>query len=160
MFTLRRNGFVLEIRDAKRPMTDWVCFAEWLFGGLNTFSITLRPDGTHRVDFGSVNAVITMTGRSPGGGASNPGETDISTASQPLGTLEETVYEEFDFLGFDLSNTSLEYDACGSVVGIEQSGFTPASFALLQSRPNPFRSSTTIAFDLPEDGRTQAAFSA
>ena len=125
---------------------------EILFEGPNTFTITLRPDGTHRVDYGQTNTIFsTVAGRSPGAGAANPGATDLSTAAQPLGQGVDTVYEEF-FLGDDLTSVSLEYAPCGLQVGVGDPGSTPAAAVLLQSLPNPFRSRTVIAFDLPAPG--------
>jgi hypothetical protein len=124
---------------------------EFFFAGLNTFSIRLRADGTHQVSYGNLLTLITtLAGRSPGGGASDPGATDLSAAAQPLGNGVDTVYETFGLGTTDLPGLDLEYARCGTVVGIEDPGVIPASFALLQSRPNPFRSSTTISFDLPE----------
>ena len=95
---------------------------EFYFGGLNTFTITLRPDASFRVDYGVTDALLSaVAGRSPGGGASDPDTTDLSTAPQPLGQNAETVYEEF-FLGIDLANLHLEYAPCGSQVGVPDGG--------------------------------------
>jgi hypothetical protein len=125
---------------------------EILFAGLNTFTITLRPDGTHRVDYGQTNTIwFALAGRSPGAGAPDPGPTDLSVAAQPLGQTHDTVYEEF-FLGDDLASLSLEYAPCGLQVAVPEPGLTPPAAALLQSLPNPFRSRTVIGFDLPAAG--------
>jgi hypothetical protein len=129
---------------------------EFYFGGLNTFTITLRPNGSHRVQYGSINPLLgALAGRSPGGGASDPGPTDLSTAPQPLGMPpgNETVYEAFDFLETpDLSGKDLEYATCGYLVAAPDPDVTPRTFSLLHARPNPFRSATTIGFDLAEAG--------
>jgi FlgD Ig-like domain len=126
-------------------------FAVYFGGGPSTFTITLRPDGTSRVDYGTTETYLsTVAGRSPGGGAADPGATDLTAAAQPLGQGTDTVYEEF-FLGDDLSGASLEYAPCGAQVGVPDQGTLPAA-ALLQSRPNPFRAATTISFDLPGPG--------
>jgi hypothetical protein len=128
---------------------------EFYFGGLNSFTITLRPDGTHRVDYGSLGALLdTVAGRSPGGGAPDPGMTDLSGAAQPLGQGVETVYEQY-FLGSDLSGASLEYAICGMAIAVPDPGVTPPVAGLLMSRPNPFRSRTVIAFDLAHPGATR-----
>jgi flagellar hook capping protein FlgD len=120
---------------------------EIFFGGLNTFTITLRPNATIRVDYEETATFFsTVAGRSPGGGVADPGPTDLSVAPQPFNA--STVYEEF-FLGDDLTNVHLEYGPCGTVVGIPDDGVTARG---LRSAPNPFRSSTTISFELPQDG--------
>lgn len=133
----------------------FISVPEVLFGGLNTFTITLRPDGTHRVEYGSVEALLgALAGRSPGSGVADPGATDLTTASQPIGADPvETVYEAWGVLETpDLSGADLEYAACGVQVAVPEPGLVPARAALFQSRPNPFRSGTTIGFDLPRPG--------
>lgn len=124
----------------------------FLYGGSNTFSITLRPDGTHQVAYGYLDAFQGVAGRSPGGGAADPGPTDLSAAAQPLGA--ESIYQEFNF-DWDLNDVTLEFSACGAQVGVGDRGLVPTRAALFQSRPNPFRSGTVIAFDLPRPGRVR-----
>jgi len=133
---------------------QYLSVPEYLFGGLSTFTITLRPDGTHGVQYGTVQPLLgALAGRSPGGGASDPGPTDLTAAAQPLGASEETVYETWGALEFpDLSGVDLEYAACGAQVAVPEPGLVPARAALFQSRPNPFRSGTVIGFDLPQPG--------
>lgn len=126
---------------------------EFLFGGANTFSITLRPDGTHRVDYGSLTSqgalFGALAGRSPGGGAVDPGSTDLGAAVQPLGMVQETVYEHFLF-GPDLGNSQLEFAACGDVTAARPG---PAGFRNLASSPNPFRARTGVTFTLAQRER-------
>lgn len=125
--------------------------AEYLFGGLNTFSITLRPDGTHAITTGTLGSALSLVGRTPGGGVPDPGPTDLSVAPQPLGTGVETVYEAF-ILNLDIANYTMEFSPCGDVTAVREPDVAPPAAALLQASPNPFRSSTTITFDLPEAG--------
>jgi hypothetical protein len=130
---------------------------EWYFGTPNTFTITLRPDGTHRVQYGDAQVLFfnAVAGRSQGAGAADPGPTNLDTAPQPLGvgTSNKTVYEEFPgFFGHDLAYLTLEYAPCGVVTAVDDGGMVPTAAALFQSRPNPFRSATRIAFDLPAPG--------
>ncbi|MCG8607809.1 hypothetical protein MJD09_22845, partial [bacterium] len=75
--------------------------------GANTFSITLRPDGSFNIDYGTMSATDGLTGRSPGLGnfTIDPGEIDVSTATQPITGLEnEAVYEIFTASDNDLSD--------------------------------------------------------
>ena len=124
---------------------------EIFFAGPSTFSITLRPDGTHRVAFGPTNAILdALAGRSPGTGAPNPGLTDLSTAPQPLGVAAETVYETF-YLGDDLANMTLEFAACGTV-GTSSPAAPAPGIPALRSLPNPFRSSTVVSFEVARPG--------
>ena len=79
----------------------------------NTFTFRLRPDGTYDVEYAIVDVTVGFAGRTPGGGAANPGETNLSSAAQPIGGT--TVYESFSGGGdtFDMDNTTLAYDTCG-----------------------------------------------
>jgi len=132
----------------------WDNVLEYLFAlGPNTFSITLRPDGTHAITTETLNSVFALVGRSPGGGAPDPGPTDLSIAPQPLGIgpANETVYQDF-FLDLDIANYTMEFAALGPVTAVPEPGVAPPAAALFQSRPNPFRASTAITFDLPERG--------
>ena len=71
--------------------------AEWAsappFPGNVTFTITLFDDGTYTVDYGEMGPLDGLVGRTDGGGATDPGETDLSAASQPIGDGIGTVYE-------------------------------------------------------------------
>ncbi|MFQ5651813.1 MAG: FlgD immunoglobulin-like domain containing protein [bacterium] len=80
----------------------------------NTFSVTLRPDGSFNFDYGVVEADGGLVGRSPGlGFATDPGEVDLSAASEPItGALGDAVYELFDAADFDLSEDNLEWAPC------------------------------------------------
>jgi flagellar hook capping protein FlgD len=121
---------------------------EFLFGGQNTFTITLRPNATYRVDYGGTSTFFdTMAGRSPGAGAPDPGPTDLTTAPQPL--TASTVYELFS-LGDDLTNAHLEYAPCGAVVGVPED--LTGGPNLFQSSPNPFRSESMLRFTLAQAG--------
>ena len=141
------GGIIAARQEGQNFVVRFMQVPEIFFGGLNTFTITLRPNATIRVDYGETATFFnTVAGRSPGGGVSDPGPTDLSTAPQPF--TASTVYEEF-FLGDDLTNLHLEYSPCGTVVGVPDEGFTVRG---LRSTPNPFRSSTMISFELPQDG--------
>lgn len=86
---------------------------EYPAAGANTFTYTLRPNGTYSVDYGACSATDGLVGHSPGVGlATDPGEIDISAAAQPImGAPRDAVYELFTG-DFDLANASFEWDMC------------------------------------------------
>ena len=64
---------------------------EFFAAGSNTFEITLRSDGTYEIDYGAISATDGLVGRS---GFVDPGEIDVTAASQPISGLpNEAVYE-------------------------------------------------------------------
>lgn len=94
----------------------------------NTFRIVLRPDGTYNVDYPNIDALDGLVGRSPGGGAADPGETDLSAAPQPIAPGVETVYEIFTASDNDLSGANLEFGPCGTVLADPVIAVSPTSF--------------------------------
>ncbi len=83
---------------------------EWNTTNVNTFEFRLRPNGTYDVDYDRIDATAALAGRTPGGGAANPGGSDLSALAQPItGT---TVYQNFA-AGWDLDFTNLLYATCG-----------------------------------------------
>jgi hypothetical protein len=80
--------------------------------GGNNFTITLRADGSYDVDYGAVTAADGIAGRTPGNGAVDPGEIDLTAEPQPIGAGMATVYEEFGGLDNDLDSQSLAFGAC------------------------------------------------
>jgi len=80
--------------------------------GANTFSVTLRSDNTFNVSYGSMSAVNGLAGRTEGGGVPDPGQTDLSAATQPIGNGEGSVYEFFATSDNDLANLLLDYGLC------------------------------------------------
>lgn len=85
---------------------------EFFAFGSNSFSVTLRADGTYDVQYGSLTAPDGLAGRTEGFGATNPGETDLSTAPQPIGAGMATVYENFSGFDNDLDNLLLAFGTC------------------------------------------------
>ncbi len=85
---------------------------EYFWGGSNTFMVTLRADGSFTVDYGAMTGPEGLAGTTEGGGAADPGETDLGAA----GALPAagTTYELFDFSGDtpvnDLEGVSLDYE--------------------------------------------------
>ena len=54
---------------------------EFVSTGANTFSVKLYSSGRIDVNYGSISAIDGLAGVSPGGGAANPGGTNLSAAS-------------------------------------------------------------------------------
>ena len=81
---------------------------EFFSTGANTFSVTLRADGSVTIAYGAVSATDGLVGVTEGGGAVDPGETDLSAGGSfpVLGTT----YEQFTFGDpFDLSGTVIDF---------------------------------------------------
>ncbi|MEO1334460.1 MAG: hypothetical protein AAFV29_02410 [Myxococcota bacterium] len=74
----------------------------------NSFKITLTPDGGVSVVYGSIAATDGIAGVSPGGGASDPGSTDLSEGGL---SVFGVTYEQFGFANpNDLGDSTLTYD--------------------------------------------------
>ncbi|MGH8495991.1 MAG: pre-peptidase C-terminal domain-containing protein [Gammaproteobacteria bacterium] len=61
----------------------------------NTFSVTLRDDGTVEMSYASVGSADNIVGVTEGGGAADPGPSDLS--SSPTWPVTGTTYEQFTF---------------------------------------------------------------
>jgi len=95
---------------ASAVTVSYVGVPEFTTTGSNTFSVTLHSDGTVDVDYGAVSALDAIVGVTQGGGAANPGETNLS-AGGPFSAVG-TTYEQFTGAGdpFDLSGAGLTFD--------------------------------------------------
>jgi len=105
------GGQITVQQDATSATVNFVDIPEYYSTGANNFSITLYATGDVMIEYGSVTATDGMVGVSPGLGASDPGETDLSAA----GTLSAsgTTYELFTGSSdpFDLSGQTLLFVA-------------------------------------------------
>jgi len=92
----------------------WDQVPEFATSNSNTFSLTLRPDNTFNMDYPGFDLTDGLVGRSSGNGFdNNPGEVDLSAASEPIsGTAGDAVYEIFTASDNDLSGDNLDWDAC------------------------------------------------
>jgi len=92
----------------------WDSVPEYPNTGSNTFVLTLRPDNTFNMDYPGFTATGGLVGRSLGNGIGNdPGEIDLSAASEPIsGAPGDVVYEFFQAADNDLSGDNLEWDTC------------------------------------------------
>src|SRR5690606_19179874 len=71
----------------------------------NTYQVALFPNGTIEIRYGSIANVnhVALIGWSPGNGATDPGNSDLSAL--PLVATQLTVYELFPLTKVDLSDT-------------------------------------------------------
>jgi hypothetical protein len=81
---------------------------QFLAGDDNTFMATMRDDGTYTIEYGNIDATDGLAGTTEGGGAADPGETDLS-AGGPY-NMAGTTYENFTEGDNDLSGGTLEFD--------------------------------------------------
>lgn len=125
-----QGGAITIDQDPGSWTVNYTAIPEFLGTGSNTFSVTLRADGTVQVDYGDMTVADGLVGRSEGFGVPDPGPTDLSAAMQPLGGEEGTVYEQFHGDN-DLPGLGLEYDGC-----------TPYVFVFDPGRPGTCYAST------------------
>ncbi len=76
-------------------------------GGANTFAVTLHSNGQLTVAYGATNNNDGLAGVTQGGGAPNPGGSDLSTSA--VWPATGTTYQLFGTAAFDLSNSTLTY---------------------------------------------------
>ncbi len=72
--------------------------------GANSFAVTLRSDGSYTIAYGAVSAVDGIAGATEGGGAADPGPTDLS-AGGPFPAAGTT----YEIDPADLSGLTLEF---------------------------------------------------
>ncbi len=102
------NGGEVSVEfDAGSTTVNFVNVPEFFSTGSNSFSVTLDSNGDYSIDYGAVSAGDGIVGTTPGGGAANPGETDLS-AGGPY-TKAGTTYEQFTG-DFDLDSTTVEFN--------------------------------------------------
>lgn len=100
------GGLVIVDGNAGSWTVSFVGVPEFVSTGSNTFSVTLQPSGQVTIAYGAVSALDGLAGVSPGGGAADPGESDLSSSgSWPVAGV---TYELFNAAGpFDLSGMTL-----------------------------------------------------
>lgn len=102
------GGQVVVTRDTGAFTVSFIGVPEFISTGANTFSVTLRDNGSITIEYGSVSASDGLVGLTEGFGASDPGETDLSAASSL--SAVGTIYELFTLVKpFDLALSILSF---------------------------------------------------
>ncbi len=102
------GGEVFATYSAGSVTVNWEDVPEWLSTGSNTFSVTLESNGDVSLDYDGMTLGDSIVGVTPGGGAADPGETDLS-AGGPY-SASGTTYEEFTG-DFDLDGQTVDFDS-------------------------------------------------
>lgn len=103
------GGLVIVESDASSFSVRFEDVPEFFSTGSNTFTISLFDSGRVEIAYGDVTASDGIVGLSAGGGALDPGATDLSGAG--LLNATGTTYEQFTFGSpFDLDNTTLVFE--------------------------------------------------
>lgn len=103
-----QGGLVLVEQDATSATISFVGVPEFFATTGNTFAVTLNASGDVSVTYGSVAASDGLVGITEGGGAADPGETDLSAAG--VLPVNGTTYELFSFSDpFDLDGATLDF---------------------------------------------------
>ncbi len=101
------GGLVTLEQDASTFKVTYDSVPEFSATGANTFAVTLHSSGQITVAYGATNNNDGLAGVSQGGGAPNPGASDLSTSATWPAT--GTTYQLFGAGAFDLSNTTLTF---------------------------------------------------
>ena len=102
------GGLVIFQSGSGSARVSFVAVPEFLAATTNTFSVTLADDGSVDMEFGEVAALDGLTGVSEGGGALDPGPTDLSAGSSY--PVAGTTYELFSAGNpFDLDLSTLNF---------------------------------------------------
>jgi hypothetical protein len=89
------GGLVIVGGDSSSLTVTFDGVPEFVSTGSNTFSVTMDADGSVDIQYGPVSATDGLVGVTEGGGAADPGQTDLS-AGGPFSVVG-TTYELFNF---------------------------------------------------------------
>jgi len=105
-----QEGEVTVQADAESWTVRFVNVPQFLTGDSNSFSITLSADGHVSIAYDDIAALDALVGVTQGGGAANPGETDLSSSTSLSAT--GTTYELFPGAAdpVDLDNATLSFE--------------------------------------------------
>lgn len=100
------GGSVMVEEDGDSFTVTFAAVPEFFTGNSNTFAVTLNSDGSVQIDYGVIDASDGLVGVTEGGGATDPGGSDLSTAG--TWPASGTTYEDFNATGpFDLEGSTL-----------------------------------------------------
>ena len=103
------GGLVIADVGATEATISFQNVPEFFSTGANSFDITIRDDGSITVAYGAISASDGIAGVTEGGGAADPGETDLS--ANPSQSASGTTYEQFSFGDpTDLSGVTVDYN--------------------------------------------------
>lgn len=109
------DGVVVASPDDDDKITfHFISVPEFFSTSPNYFSIELDEDGEIEIDYTATSRTDGLSGITQGGGAADPGETDLSEDDDH--SAEGTTYELFpgtDVFSFDLFFTDLEFEEDG-----------------------------------------------
>lgn len=110
------NGGTVQYEgDADSMLISFNQVPEFFDTGSNTFSMELFSTGTIEMVIGEMTLLDSIVGISPGGGATDPGEVDFSAGPFVYGNTG-VIYERFSASDFDLSGTTLRFEATANDV--------------------------------------------
>ena len=89
------GGLVTVEYGSGSAMVSFVGVPEFFSTGSNTFSVTMYADGSVDIQYDGVSATDGLVGVTEGGGAADPGQTDLSAGGPYLAV--GTTYELFNF---------------------------------------------------------------
>ena len=91
------NGGTVTVEyGAGSATVSFVDVPEFFSTGANNFAVTLNDDGSYSIAYGGVTAADGLVGSTEGGGATDPGSTDLSAAGGSYAKAG-TTYEQFSF---------------------------------------------------------------
>ena len=88
-----RQGLVIAEQGRRYLDVHFVAVPEFVAAGTNYFSVRLDKRGDVSIQYGATNRSDAIVGVSPGGGAPDPGPTDLSWA--PVQRATGTTYQQF-----------------------------------------------------------------
>lgn len=98
------GGMVVVEFDSGEATVVFDSVPEFLNTGANTFMVTLRDDGSFSIEYGAISAGDGLSGTTEGGGAADPGPSDLSAGPfSASGTTYENAAGDLDATTVDFN---------------------------------------------------------